>query len=180
MRGSHKSHSPYWEQVNGSNYASTHTVPQPKDGAISYPVTPGCASGYLKPWFPMVINDPELLGLWPRAPSHWNWNRVTSNPQGHFSPILSIEMALPRLFIYPTLPSPLQCCQAPLPTHCKRGCWDKGTPPAMWISPFQGGSRKVPNHEELAKPFLTFCCSSGPRAWKPIRATWEAPPPSKI
>ena len=50
----------------------------------------------------MVINDPELLGIWPRAPSHWNWNRVTSKPQGHFSPILSIEMALYRLFIYPT------------------------------------------------------------------------------
>lgn len=50
----------------------------------------------------------------------------------------------------------------------------------MWISPFQGGSRKVPNHKEFAKPFLTLCCSSGPQAWNPIRATWEAPPPSKI
>lgn len=50
----------------------------------------------------MVINDPELLGIWPRVPSHWNWNRVTSKPQGHFSPILAIETALYRLFIYPT------------------------------------------------------------------------------
>ena len=78
------------------------------------------------------------------------------------------------------LPSTLQCSQAPLPTHCKWGYWDKGIPPAMWISPFQGRSGKVPNHEEFANPLLTFCCSGGPQAWKPIRTTGEAPPPSKI
>lgn len=84
-----KSHWPYWELLNASNYTLAHTVSQPRMRQSELPCYPKLCEQSPHPLVPMglasccpvVPDDSHWFRMWPRASAHGHWNGVRSSPR---------------------------------------------------------------------------------------------------